>query len=127
MENPVFELEIIQSKFDEVYKNGGKFILASQELTFDKETGAIKWANKECVLPFKKTEYRIAEALFSNALETKLTENDLIAATDMIADKADSGRRIYDAMQRINKKAKAELGIEKLIHYSNSHYWIGKV
>lgn len=122
---PTISLRIIQPKLDEIYKSGGKIIAISQP-TFDKEAGAIKWAGKVCALPFKKTEYCIAEVLFENP-ETKLTENDLMAATDINADKADSGRRIYDAMQRINKKAKAELGIDKLIYYSNSHYWIGKI
>jgi hypothetical protein len=123
---PTLQLELLQPKFDEIYNNKGKFIDSSQEPTFDKDAGTIKRAGKECALPFKKTEYYIAEALFANPPETKLTENDLMAATDIVADKADSGRRIYDAMQRINKKAKADLDIDKLIHYKNSHYWIAK-
>lgn len=124
-DTPSIAIRIIQPKFDEIYKSGGRTEIISQP-TFDKDSGAIKWAGKECVLPFKKIEYYIAEALFENP-ETKLVENDLIAATDVIADKADSSRRIYDAMQRINKKVKAELSIDKLINYSNSHYWINKI
>lgn len=97
------------------------------ELRFDLNNGKILCGEKECELPFKSVEYYVAEKLFEFPPETKVKEDDIIAHIDILASKADSPSRVSDARRRINKKALQDLGIENLIGYKNSLYWLRKI
>lgn len=95
-------------------------------ISFDETSGKIVYQQKESTLPLKKIEYYIAKALFEKPPETKFTEDDLVKYFDPLSSKADSPSRVYDAVLRINRRAKEDLGIEKLIDYKRSHFWLNK-
>jgi len=95
-----------------------------RKLSFDPKSGKILWGEKECELPFKKTEYYIAKALFDQPTETKIKENNLVTYLDSEACEADSPSRIYDGVRRINQRVLKDLGIKNLISYKAANYWI---
>ena len=114
-------------KFSEVSKTVNGQLTTQHEIMFDKMSGKITYAGKECQLPFKKVEHYIAQALFERPPETKLSEDNLMEYFDAETAKADSPSRIYDAVRRINVRAYRDLDIEKLIFYGGSNYWRRKM
>ncbi len=112
--------EISQKMYDQLGIDPSK----PKQVSFDKSSGKLIYEGEECQLPFKKLEYYIAEAFFSRPPETKFTEDDLSASFDR---EGNSPSRIYDGVGRINRRVKTYLGVEKLISYKGSYYWLNKI
>lgn len=95
---------------------------------FDTKKSKILMGKLECEIPYKTIEYYVAEKLFENSPETKVSETALFECCDrMISDSTENEKRIYDARRRINKKIKGDLGIDKLIEYKSANYWVKKI
>lgn len=102
-------------------------LAGSKMLSFDPDSGKIKFGEKECEFPFKKIEYYIIKALFEYPPGTKVKENDLVTYIDSEACEADSPSRVYDGIRRINQRILKDLGIKKLISYKAANYWMHNI
>ena len=99
----------------------------SEQLSFDEETSTLHFKGATCKeVPLNSIEYYVLKGLFARKpFGTRVTEDDLASNFDKAAENRDmSSSRIYDAHSRINTKAKEFLGIDKLIGYQNSTYWL---
>ncbi len=114
--------------FDEIYLEFQKIFsdsLTGQTLTFDPKTGTISLGKKDCKIPYKKMEYYLVERLFKEPIGNRVSETTLQESIDFLGESNDKkDRRIYDAHSRLNKKIRSRLGIERLVRFEGTHYWI---
>lgn len=96
---------------------------ATGKLKFDEEKGIILIGLKKCKLPFKKFEYYLFKTLYKHPLGERVPESDILTAFGYEC-KADSETAAYDALRRLNERAKKSFGIDKLIDYEGSNFWI---
>lgn len=115
---PVYYLHINKEKL-----GPGK---SDEPFSFDEETGFLHFHGKECELILKQVEYYVFKTLYAKPIGTRVQEDDIEQAIDLVTTGDESSSRVYDARRRINKRAKELLGIEKLIGYKNSVYWINQ-
>lgn len=100
-------------------------ILEIAQPIFEEKAGIIKMGSNHCSIPLGTLEYYLAKCLFSHPPETRVSEDSIASAYDLI-EKCKSGA-IYDAMRRLNKRIKRELDIDDLVQYQMSNFWIKKV
>lgn len=98
----------------------------SEPLSFDVDTSILHYKGAICkIKPLNGIEYYILRGLFAKKpLGARVSEDDLASSFDNANNPDLSRSRVYDAHRRINTKAKEALGIEKLIGYENSTYWL---
>ncbi|MDE2399623.1 MAG: hypothetical protein KGL67_01250 [Patescibacteria group bacterium] len=114
---PVYVLHINREKLQPSNSN--------EPFSFDAETGLLHFQGKTCELPLKQFEYYVIKALTAQPIGKHVEEADIEEIIDALG--ADGSKsRVYDTRRRINKRVKEELGIENLVGYSNSTYWINQ-
>ncbi len=113
---PVYYLHINKEKLEPVNSD--------EPLSFDEVTGVIYFHGKKCELPLKQVEYYVFKTLYAKPIGTRVPEDDIEEEIDLLNRGDESSSRVYDARRRINKRSKEQLGIEQLIGYRNSTYWI---
>lgn len=91
------------------------------KLRFNEETGQILFGNIQCQIPINTNQYFLCRKMFSAPLGTPVKEIDIL---DMIDWARDTKRSVYDAMLAVNKKAKQNLGIEKLFKWNAGRVWV---
>lgn len=91
------------------------------KLRFNEETGQILFGNIQCQIPINTNQYFLCRKMFSTPLGTPVKEIDIL---DMIDWARDTKRSVYDAMLAVNKKAKQNLGIEKLFKWNAGRVWV---
>jgi hypothetical protein len=92
------------------------------KVKFDAKTSILTLGNKSCDIPDETLEYYICKFAFKNR-KIAANEEDILEKSTK---SQDSQRAVYDAMLRINRKAKATLGIEKLLFYKAAKIRISK-
>lgn len=115
---PVYYLHINKEKLEPA--------VSKESFSFDVETGLLHFQGKICELPLKQIEYYVFNTLYTKPIGTHVSEDDIETAIDLINKDSENSSRIYDAHRRINRRAKEELGITRLIGYKNANYWINK-
>lgn len=83
------------------------------KVRFDAKASKLTYSGKSCGIPDETLEYYICKLVFKNR-KVAAKEDDILEYTTK---SQDSQRAVYDAMLRINKKAREQLGIEKLLSY----------
>lgn len=116
-------LKIDKSKLSE-YLTPDENLIKQGDLKFDNDKGVIYYGEKSCKLPLGKIEYHFVKVLFSQPLGSVVTETDILDSFDSELCKADSEKAVYDAMRRVNQKIRKHLGIDELIKYEGSNFWI---
>jgi len=106
------EAEVIPSRADKP---------VTGKLQFNEETGQILFGSIRCQIPINTNQYFLCRKMFSVALGTPVKEIDIL---DMIDWARDTKRSVYDAMLAVNKKAKQNLGIEKLFKWNAGRVWV---
>lgn len=91
------------------------------KLQFNEETGQILFGTMRCQIPINTNQYFLCRKMFSVPLGTPVKEIDIL---DMIDWARDTKRSVYDAMLAVNKKAKQNLGIEKLLKWNAGRVWV---
>jgi uncharacterized small protein (DUF1192 family) len=87
---------------------------ASQDkVRFDAKASKLTFDGKSCGIPDETLEYYICKLVFRNR-KVAAKEDDILEYTTK---SQDSQRAVYDAMLRVNKKAREQLGIGKLLSY----------
>lgn len=97
---------------------------ADEPLSFDEGMGFVRYQGKKSKIPFKKIEYYVLQALFSHPIGNRVTETKILEAIDPELCKGDSPSMVSDARRRINNRVKEDLGIEELVGYEGTNYWI---
>lgn len=92
----------------------------SESLWFDKEKGILHFKGKFCDIS-GILEGDVLFALLKYPIGKSVSETDI---TELVDSEKDMGSGIRDASRRINAKAKKGLGVEELIRYRNSNYWL---
>jgi hypothetical protein len=92
-------------------------------LAFDPETGMLSFHGKSCEIPFKTYQHALCAKLFERP-GVRVDEKDIMRAIDWEMDKADSDRLVKDAVYAVNRKAEAELGIEKILVWKKFTAWV---
>ncbi len=87
--------------------------VSQDKVRFDAKASKLTFSGKSCDIPDETLEYYICKLVFKNR-RTAAKEDDILEYTTK---SQDSQRAVYDAMLRINKKAREQLGIEKLLSY----------
>jgi hypothetical protein len=88
-------------------------IISQDKVRFDAKVSKLTFDGKTCEIPDETIEYYICKLVFKNR-KVAAKEDDILEYT---AKSQDSQRAVYDAMLRINKKAREQLRIEKLLSY----------
>ena len=94
------------------------------QLDFDDNTGVLSYGTKSYKFSFNTAEYCILKAIFEKPKGKQLRKLELAYYYEEQASKDSKEETIYQATLRINKKANDKLGINKLIEYENSLYWL---
>ncbi len=94
----------------------------SSKVLFDVKTGTLKLGSKTCDIPDETLEYYICRFTFKNR-KVAAKEDDILEKS---VKSQESQRAVYDAMLRVNKKAKTNLGLEKLLVYKAAKIRINK-
>ncbi|HUD07298.1 MAG TPA: hypothetical protein VMR34_05415 [Candidatus Saccharimonadales bacterium] len=89
---------------------------------FDTKTSVLVFGDKTCDIPDETLEHYICKFAFKNR-RVAAKEDDILEKT---VKSQDSQRAVYDAMLRVNKKAREQLGIEKLLKYKAAKIRIDK-
>lgn len=90
-------------------------------IRFDERTGIISMGGKTCPITLNTNHYFLCKLLFKEKFGTPVTETDIV---DMIDWAKDTKRGVYDAMNAVNKKIKADLGIDKFFRWKTGRVWI---
>lgn len=107
---PIHSVSSIQAKQTPIQQettNVGKKVL------FDVQASALRLGSKTCDIPDETLEHYICKFAFKNR-RVAAKENDIL---EMTVKSQDSQRAVYDALLRVNKKARKQLGIDKLLQY----------
>ncbi len=83
------------------------------KVRFDAKASKLTYKGKSCGIPDETLEYYICKLVFKNR-RLAAKEDDILEYTTK---SQDSQRAVYDAMLRVNKKAREQLGIGKLLSY----------
>jgi hypothetical protein len=94
----------------------------SKKVLFDTKTSTLIFGNAKCDIPDETLEYYICRFTFKNR-QVAAKEDDILEKS---VKSQDSQRAVYDAMLRVNKKAKDTLGLEKLLVYKAAKLRINK-
>jgi len=92
-------------------------------LAFDPESGVISFHGKNCQLPLKTYQHFICQKLFEQ-LGRRMDEKDILLGIDWTRDQGNSDRLVRDAVYAVNRRAKADLGIEKLLAWESMTAWV---
>jgi hypothetical protein len=87
--------------------------VSQDKVRFDAKASKLTYSGKSCGIPDETLEYYICKLVFKNR-KVAAKEDDILEYTTK---SQDSQRAVYDAMLRINKKARKQLGTEKLLSY----------
>lgn len=87
--------------------------VTQDKVRFDAKASKLTYNGKSCGIPDETLEYYICKLVFKNR-KVAAKEDDILEYTTK---SQDSQRAVYDAMLRINKKARKQLGTEKLLSY----------
>lgn len=90
-------------------------------IRFDEKSGIISMGGKTCPITINTNHYFLCKILFKEKFGTPVTETDIV---DMIDWAKDTKRGVYDAMNAVNKKIKADLGIDKFFRWKTGRVWI---
>ena len=91
-------------------------------IRFNERNGHIHMGVLEpCPIPISTNQYFLCKLLFKEKFGTPVTETDIV---DMIDWAKDTKRGVYDAMNAVNKKIKADLGIDKFFRWKIGRVWI---
>ena len=91
------------------------------KIRFDEKTGIISMGGKNCPITLNTNHYFLCKILFKEKFGTPVTETDIV---DMIDWAKDTKRGVYDAMNAVNKKIKADLCIDKFFRWKTGRVWI---
>ncbi len=94
----------------------------NDRVTFDAKTSVLTYGNKTCNIPDESLEYYVCKFAFKNR-RAAAKELDIL---DAAGTGQDSQRPVYDAHLRVNKKAREQLGIDKLLNYKAAKIRIAK-
>lgn len=83
------------------------------KVLFDVQASALRLGSKTCDIPDETLEHYICKFAFKNR-RVAAKEDDIL---EMTVKSQDSQRAVYDALLRVNKKARKQLGIDKLLQY----------
>lgn len=86
---------------------------AQDKVRFDAKASKLTYNGKSCDIPDETLEYYMCKLVFKNR-RVAAKEDDILEYTTK---SQDSQRAVYDAHLRVNKRAKKQLGIEKLLSY----------
>lgn len=92
----------------------------SEPLWFDKEKGVLHFKGRSCDIS-GILESDVLFALLKYPTGKSVSETDI---AELVDPEKDMGSSIRDASRRVNAKVKQGLGIEELIRYRNSNYWL---
>ncbi|HEX8182617.1 MAG TPA: hypothetical protein VF575_03365 [Candidatus Saccharimonadales bacterium] len=92
------------------------------KIKFNSNTSILTLDRRTCDIPDETLEHYICKLTFKNRNVAAL-EDDILEKS---VKSQNSQRAVYDAMLRVNKKAKAELGIDKLLVYKAAKLRINK-
>lgn len=92
------------------------------KVRFDHRSSVLSMGSKECQIPDESLEYYVCKLVFKNR-QLAANEDDILENS---VKSQDSKRAVYDAMLRVNKKAKTYLGIEKLLFFKSAKVRINK-
>ena len=90
-------------------------------MALDEESGTLIRGKATLVLPPNSLELDVCKAIFNQQPKSLINTDELyeqITGDDWRGEK--DAKRLYDAVNRINKKAKEKLGIDRLI-IANNH------
>lgn len=93
-------------------------------IVFNEKTGEITQGGKICPIPINTNQYFLCKALFAVPFGTPVMEIDIMEMADLA--RREPKRSIRDAKTAINKKIKAEFGIDEFICWKNQRAWIKK-
>lgn len=91
-----------------------------EKFWLDESSGVAHYCGKECQLPLRKMEYSLLIVLLSKPTGKPVTETDIY---DEVGE-TNSKSSLYDAHIRLNKRIEEDLGIEEIVKYANSNYWL---
>lgn len=86
---------------------------STNKVKFDSHASVLSFGNKVCQIPDESLEYYICKFVFKNR-RIAAKEDDILEKT---VKSQNSQRAVYDAMLRVNKKSREQLGIDKLLQY----------
>lgn len=92
-------------------------------LAFDAENGTISFHGKTCQLPLKTYQHFICQKLFEQP-GRRMDEKDILLGIDWTRDQGNSDRLVRDAIYAVNRRAKADLGINKLLAWESMTAWV---
>lgn len=92
------------------------------KVVFDPKASRLKYGNKICNIPDGSLEYYVCKLAFKNR-RVGAKEEDIL---EFSTKNQDSKRAVYDAMQRVNKKMKKDLGVDKLLFYKAAKVRVAK-
>jgi hypothetical protein len=92
-------------------------------LAFDPESGVISFHGKNCQLPLKTYQHFICKKLFELP-GRRMDETDILLDIDWTRDQGNSDRLVRDAVYAVNRRAKADLGIKKLLAWESMTAWV---
>jgi hypothetical protein len=92
-------------------------------LSFDPESGMISFHGKNCQLPLKTYQHFICQKLFEQP-GRRMDEKDILLGIDWTRDQGNSDRLVRDAVYAVNRRAKADLGIQKLLAWESMTAWV---
>ncbi len=93
-------------------------------IVFNEETGDITRGGKVCPITINTNQYFLCKALFAVPFGTPVMEIDIMEAADLA--RREPKRSIRDAKTAVNKKIKAEFGIDEFICWKKQRAWIKK-
>lgn len=94
----------------------------ADKVIFDNKASILIFGSKTCDIPDESLEYYVCKFAFKNR-RVAAKEDDILEKS---VKSLDSKRAVYDAMQRVNKKAREQLGIQKLLKYKAAKIRIDK-
>lgn len=87
--------------------------VAASKVGFDTKTSVLSLGDQTCDIPDETLEYYLCKLAFKNR-RVAVKEIDILENSTK---SLDSKRPVYDAMLRVNKKARENIGISKLFYY----------
>ncbi|MFA4999439.1 MAG: hypothetical protein WC519_01795 [Parcubacteria group bacterium] len=87
---------------------------------FNENSAIISLAGKKCQIPIKTNQHFLCREVFEHR-DRRIDEIDIL---DILDWRKDGKRSVYDALLAVNKKAKRDLGINKLLEWQNNTVWL---
>lgn len=103
----------INTELDRIFNQSRQQARNTDRVIFDAKTSVLTYGNKTCNIPDESLEYYVCKFAFKNR-RAAAKELDIL---DAAGTSQDSQRPVYDAHLRVNKKAREQLGIDKLLSY----------